>query len=445
MPLAPRPLSWLLSPLLGLALACGGTLAGGEPKSGGPTTIASVARPDRQLPLGEEGRSLHAAEAPPSLDPAGGGAGGAGGPGKVGKAGGPGKVGKTGGPGAGLSTTLAFNNASVVATTADGSLHAVWVEQGTARYRRVDAEGRVHEESLGRARAPTLATDGGRHLLIVLADQGLRVRLSADGGATWSAESTLSASRAMNPSAALWQEGGALRGAVVWHQPVEAETGEGPRGRGPSHVLGALLVGSTFTAPQRLDQSPHEAAFATVHGSSGGAQVLWRERDAPGAERRVMIRTVQGASFGPSRLLVRGGLDPSVCVDGQGRVHVGYQDERKGAWYIRSTDGGQSFTSPLRLDWAGLFVRVSCNARGEVALAWEHFEDPLASFADDSAKSLGLAWSRDGGASFQVLQPAEGERGLALGSCALDEQGGLSLAWIKDGSALVVRRLEPAG
>ncbi|MCK6502588.1 exo-alpha-sialidase [Myxococcota bacterium] len=415
--------------------------------SAGDDAIVSVS-----LPLGSAATSMRTtgrggAVTPDSAPPGGGPPPGAGAPprGKAGKAGGgpppqggggppPGAGGGSAGAGASNPVSAAFNNANVLARTADGTVHMLFAMNGEVRYRRKGPDGSTKETTFGTSRAPALATDGESTVLVVWSDaSGLMAAMSSDGGKTFGKSATIAAGRGQNPAAHLWREGGKLKGAVVWHEDV----GPGSGGRGAAKgVFGLTMDEGRFSAPTRLDGSAVEAAFATVHGGPQGVVVLWRERQTQGGERSIYLSELQAGRFGKGRRLASG-LDPSACVDGKGNVHVGYQNEYKETWYMRSEDGGRTFSSPMQLDHAGLFVRVACNADGQVALAWEHFNDPQASFADDSSKGLGLASSLDGGRTWRVHDPTGGETGLALTTCALDDDGRMDLLWVRDGREVV--------
>lgn len=429
-----------------LSLACGGWDArsgdrstAGAPTSSSTTPASASAASSQTLPLGSATTALRSAgRSPPSSE---------GGP--VGKAGKGGKAGKAGGAGAGTGGTkkvsAAFNNAYVLARTRDGALHSLHSASGQVLYRRQAADGTISEARFGSSRAPALATDGKDTVIVVWTDDQVKAAISTDGGQSFGAPLVISASRGQNPSVHLWREGGELNGAVVWHEETGGASTGGPAGGrqdSPKGVFGSVLTGSRFSKAQRLDSSPHEAAFATVHGSDQGSVVLWRERQSARGERSIVMAPITKGRFGSGRRVLNDGLDPSVCVDGKGAIHVGYQNELKETWYTRSNDGGDSFSSPMMLDHSGLFVRVACNDAGQVALAWEHFTDPQASFADDSGKTLGLASSTDGGKSWTVHDPTRGERNLALTTCALDDQGRMDILFVRGGGELVVQTIQ---
>jgi hypothetical protein len=436
-----------------LSLACGGWSArSGDdatataPATRGPTSKAAASVASAQtLPLGSASTGLRNAgrSAPPSE---GGDVGKAGKSGKAGKAG---KAGGAPGGAAGGGTkkvSAAFNNAYVLARTEDGALHSLHSASGEVLYRRQAANGSVSEARFGSSRAPALATDGKDTVMVVWTDERVMAAISSDGGQSFAAPLVVSATRGQNPSAHLWREGGELKGAIVWHEDLGGGGGaSGGRQESPKGVFGTVLSGNRFSKAQRLDSSSHEAAFATVHGSDQGSVVLWRERQSARGERSIVMAPISQGRFGSGRSLLSGGLDPSVCVDGKGAIHVGYQNDLKETWYIRSNDGGSSFSDPLLLDYAGLFVRVACNEAGQVALAWEHFTDPQASFADDTGKTLGLASSNDGGRTWTVHDPTHGERNLALTTCALDDKGRMDILYVRGGGELEVQTIQLGG
>ena len=106
---------------------------------------------------------------------------------------------------------------------------------------------------------------------------------------------------------------------------------------------------------------------------------------------------------------VRDNSFPSMVVDKNGAVHITYDAEpvingpdRSDVYYIRSSDGGHSFTPPARLNDDGttttqLFPSITAAADGTLAVKWwDRRNDP----GDDSLTDVYMTMSSDGGNSF---------------------------------------------
>lgn len=100
---------------------------------------------------------------------------------------------------------------------------------------------------------------------------------------------------------------------------------------------------------------------------------------------------------------------PSVSVDKEGRVHIAYADSSRAAvedrsdiYYIRSTDGGTTFSQPLKVndDITGttqINPSVAVAGDGTVAIRWW---DRRNDTVNDSLTDVYMAFSKDNGASF---------------------------------------------
>lgn len=100
---------------------------------------------------------------------------------------------------------------------------------------------------------------------------------------------------------------------------------------------------------------------------------------------------------------------PSISVDKEGRVHIAYADSSRNAredrsdiFYIRSTDGGTTFSQPLKVndDITGttqINPSVAVAGDGTVAIRWW---DRRNDTVNDSLTDVYMAFSKDNGASF---------------------------------------------
>ncbi|MEW6733343.1 MAG: exo-alpha-sialidase [Acidobacteriota bacterium] len=200
---------------------------------------------------------------------------------------------------------------------------------------------------------------------------------------------------------------------------------------------------ATFEAPMSL--SPRDNTFL-VQGSmpavapNGDLYVAYF--DAHGGTSIVVAKSTDGGrTFSSSRVATRfssigiatGGSAvrtnsfPSITVDRNGAVHIVYAgisngstSDRSDIFYIRSTDGGNSFAAPKKLNDDGtktmqFLPSITAAADGTLgAKWWDRRNDPFS----DSLTDVYMAISTDGGASFNknfritdqnwVFGPSEG-------------------------------------
>src|SRR6185503_13435877 len=107
---------------------------------------------------------------------------------------------------------------------------------------------------------------------------------------------------------------------------------------------------------------------------------------------------------------VRTNSFPSLTIDKNGTVHVVYDatvtpngSDRSDIFYTRSTNGGTTFSAPVKLNDDGtpttqLFPSIAAAADGTLGVKWwDRRNDPL----NDSLTDVYMTISRDGGASFE--------------------------------------------
>jgi len=148
-----------------------------------------------------------------------------------------------------------------------------------------------------------------------------------------------------------------------------------------------------------LDQSNTPANISLVKSSDGG-QTFSKPLAASS------LNTVNPVTGGNA---VRDNSFPSVVVDRTGTVHITYDAEpvldgpdRSDVFYVRSTDGGHTFSSPVRLNddattTTQLFPSIAAAADGTLAVKWwDRRNDP----AGDNLTDVYMTISTDGGNSF---------------------------------------------
>jgi hypothetical protein len=159
----------------------------------------------------------------------------------------------------------------------------------------------------------------------------------------------------------------------------------------------------------------------------------------------LMLLTPAGAIAATPRVQAMrvpdGGLSPQVQVDSRGRVHLIYfkGDPRRGdIVYVRSDDGGKTFTPPMRVNSQPKSAIVIGTIRGPHLAIGKNDRPHIAWMGSDTAepkagKSVPMLYARlnDAGDAFEpqrnVIQSHPGLDGG--GSIAADRAGNVYVAW----------------
>jgi hypothetical protein len=173
--------------------------------------------------------------------------------------------------------------------------------------------------------------------------------------------------------------------------------------------------GQSFGADTRLTNDGAASLFPGVSASGTEVHVLWEEyRDGAGGEIYYKHSGNGGQSFGPDTRLTfdaAASFSPSVSASGDG-VHAVWFDERDGnreIYYKRSTNGGASWGSDVRLtndpgvssyacvSAAGPFVHVAWidERDGNLETYYNHSADGGATFGPETRLTIDPARSTD--------------------------------------------------
>ena len=149
-------------------------------------------------------------------------------------------------------------------------------------------------------------------------------------------------------------------------------------------------------------------AFSDGHSSIGGIGIVKSTDGGKTFSAEKKVASVIGSSTLTGGGGVRTNSFPSVTIDDRGTVHMVYgsltlsQLDRSDIFYVRSTDGGATFGSPLKLNDD---VTTNTQVSPSIAVAsdgtlgvkwWDRRNDPIG----DSLTDVYMAISHDGGASF---------------------------------------------
>jgi len=149
-------------------------------------------------------------------------------------------------------------------------------------------------------------------------------------------------------------------------------------------------------------------AFSDGHAGIGGIGIV-KSTDGGNtfsAEKR--LASVVGVSTMTGGGGVRTNSFPSVTIDGNGAVHVVYaswtlsQVDRGDIFYVRSTDGGTTFSTPKKLNddatnTTQTFPSIAASSDGKLGVKWaDRRNDPL----NDGLSDIYMSISTDGGGTF---------------------------------------------
>jgi len=172
--------------------------------------------------------------------------------------------------------------------------------------------------------------------------------------------------------------------------------------------------------------------------------------DTGGPRQAYFIRSKKNAAFKRANILSErrdGGFTPVVDVDSAGIVHVAWASSANAprqVLYLRSTDLGISFTAPVNLSKSageGFAPTIAISDSDAINVAWQ----------DTGSGSSEILFSRstDGGATFSNPLKLSGPEHGSAPEIVVDRMGGLSVAWIEQqatgGSRIVISRTSDGG
>jgi hypothetical protein len=306
---------------------------------------------------------------------------------------------------------------------------------------------------------------------------------SNDGGRNWNnfpqtKNLTKSPGEAFGPSVALTKSG-TIRAYVVYHDNSNGAT--------QSYLIKSKKK-AKFKKPKNI--TPHNGgAFSprVAVDSNESVFIVWGDT-SEGGRKVVFVRSTDlGESFNDPLDIAKSpgeAFEPEIAVAPNDSIHVVWEDTKSGVSAIyasRSTDGGDTFSGPLKISGAGLAEQpyIATDAAGRVHITWMErvgesiqafhsrssddgvsFSEPLNIVNDDVAeiakpiiatfedsvvyisyqderrnnRQVFLVKSEDGGASFsdaERVSNADNDKGRAHSAAmAVDSKGVLHLVWI---------------
>jgi hypothetical protein len=190
--------------------------------------------------------------------------------------------------------------------------------------------------------------------------------------------------------------------------------------------------GATWGAVKRLTFNSGVSQWPAIAAdSSGNLHVVWQD-DTPGnAEIYYLKSTDGGISWtAPKRLTWTGGTswNPAIAVGSYGYIHVTWEDTAPGnyeIYYKRSTDGGADWTTARRITWDSGFS-------GYPVITIDPYGNPHVFWEDDRPGNLEIYYCRswDTGASWDPVKRITWSSGSSsVPAIALDPAGYFHLVW----------------
>lgn len=197
-------------------------------------------------------------------------------------------------------------------------------------------------------------------------------------------------------------------------------------------------LGETFSAPLEIARSSGDAFEPEISVDRDDAiNVVWEDKRTGVSAIMFTRSTDQGRTFSEPKRVSTGEGDATeghIATDGGGNIHVVWVDKSKGdaqAFYSRSTDQGQTFSTPLDVSndpGASVLKPVVTTFESTVYVAYQN-ERP-------GNKQVFLAKSENGGVEFSNrVRVSRADNNVPGGrahspAMVVDGKGKLHIAWI---------------
>jgi len=194
-----------------------------------------------------------------------------------------------------------------------------------------------------------------------------------------------------------------------------------------------------WTPPENLSQQPAGSrAFGPKIGRDpmGNLHLVWAGGIDPSTSWRVWYQMFDGLSWSsPTFLSGPNATRPGIAVDGNGTVHLAYEEPAEQNIWYRKKPAGASWTAPLNLRSGGRSIgpSISVDAVGQQAIVAWHEDYQTGGEWDILANILaGDSWGGVYNASANTALSAEART-------AIDLYGNLHVAWHDLGDAQYIR------
>jgi len=278
---------------------------------------------------------------------------------------------------------------------------------------------------------PAIAVDSSDGLHLVWSDETpgngeIYYEKSTDGGATWTPGKriTSTSGHSFDPAIAVDSSGGLH---VAWEDYTP--------GNGEIYYQASTDGGATWTTSKRLTWNSglsYEAAVAV--DASGNPQVAWVDGTTGNWEVYFRNSSDGGSTWSPTRRLSGtsgGSYAPSMAAYSAGNLLVFWIDSTPGNYEVyqkRTTDGGTTWTKSQRLTWTSgdsWWPANAVDSSGGLHVVWY----------DDTPGNSEIYYmkSTDGGATWTKAQRLTWTSGYsAVPAVAADPSASLHVIWMDD-------------
>ena len=187
---------------------------------------------------------------------------------------------------------------------------------------------------------------------------------------------------------------------------------------------------------RNLTNSPGEAfgpSLAVTKRGTVRAYVTYHDNSS-GIYQAYLIKSKKKAKFKKPRNIIThngGAFSPRIALDSNEAVNITWGDtlgSTQRVMFIRSTDQGETFTTPLNVSRSSgdaFEPEIAVDSNGAINIAWED--------SGPGVKSIMFSRSIDEGKTFSTpLKVSKGEGAATEAHIASDSAGRLSVVWVQE-------------
>jgi BNR repeat-like domain len=341
-----------------------------------------------------------------------------------------------------LTWTSGWSYNPAIAIDSSNNIHIVWQDDTTYNYeiyfkKSTDggttwsASKRLTENS-GWSSDPAIAANSGGTIHVVWDDTTpgnteIFYRLSSDGGATWGASKRLT-----------WNFGASLSPAIGLgaNDTVHVAWIDHTAGNPELYYRNSVDGGTTWNKVKRLTRTKYGASDPVLVTDSGGAvHIVWFEYIEGGNDEIFYVRSTDGGATWSAvkRLTWTSGWSeyPAMALGLNKTLHVIWEDDVSGnyeLYYKKSTDGGASWSAAQRLTWTSgysYYPVAVIDSNDAIHVIWSEY---LSNNFEIYYKK-----STDGGANWSSNQRLTWTWGWSRGpAAAVDSSDTIHIVWHDD-------------
>jgi hypothetical protein len=307
-----------------------------------------------------------------------------------------------------------------VATGLNNTVHIVWEDRRDGwpkevYYKRSLNDGQTWESEIPLTanstffrNAPCIVADKQNRLHVAYTEEYyegpvgypiVHYKRSLNGGDTWGSEATIAnlVGLAMHWSLATDLQDGVYivytNQTGGWYDKIDV------------FIKYSTDAGYTWQPATQLSTSMATVCGSVAADTSGRVHVVWMDNGTGNWQIMYRRSTDMGQSWGATQTLTTGSSSkglPSISSDRADIIHVVWYDDRDGqdeVYYVRSTDGGQSWSTETRLTYTGVFYRggpnITCDLSGNVYVVWTDTVGGQAAIGFNESTNGGNTWTQD--------------------------------------------------